>query len=57
MDQQQLDLARQVGDGTCTIDVRVEPPTFKRHDEENGDRYGESVEVRFEDVDVATGQD
>ncbi|UPV99619.1 iron transporter [Halorussus gelatinilyticus] len=45
------------GDGTYTIDVRVEPPEFKRHDEQNGDRYGETVAVTFEDVDVETGQD
>ena len=44
-------------DGTYTLELRVEPPTFKRHDEENGDRYAESVEVTFEDVDVETGQD
>ncbi|MFC4549491.1 MULTISPECIES: iron transporter [Halorussus] len=44
------------GDGTYTLDVRVEPPTFKRHDQTNGDRYGEAVEVTFEDVDVETGQ-
>jgi hypothetical protein len=43
-------------DGTYTIAVRVEPPTFERHDGQNGDRYGESVEVTFEDVDVETGQ-
>ncbi|WP_135851386.1 iron transporter [Halorussus salinus] len=45
------------GDGTYTIDLRVEPPMFERHDEQNGDRYGESVAVTFEDVDVETGQD
>ncbi|WP_137287147.1 iron transporter [Halorussus salinisoli] len=44
------------GDGTYDIDVRVEPPTFKRHDEQNGDRYGEPAEVTFENVDVETGQ-
>ena len=38
------------GDGTYTIRVHVEPPTFHRHDETNGDRYAESVEVEFEDV-------
>lgn len=42
--------------GTYTIDVRVEPPAFKRHDEKNGDRYGEPVEVTFEGVDIETGQ-
>ena len=45
------------GDGTYTIDVEIEPAAFMRHDETNGDRYGETVEVTFEDVDVETGQD
>ena len=45
------------GDGTYTIRVHIEPPTFHRHDETNGDRYGESVDVEFEGVDVETGQD
>lgn len=44
-------------DGTYDLHVTVEPPTFHRHDEENGDRYGETVSVTFEDVDVETGQD
>ena len=44
------------GDGTYTLDVRVEPPTFKRHDQTNGDRFGEPVEATFEDVDIETGQ-
>jgi uncharacterized protein involved in high-affinity Fe2+ transport len=45
------------GDGTYDVPVEVEPPTFVRHDETNGDRYGESVEVTFEGVEVETGQD
>lgn len=40
--------------GTYTIDIEIEPPEFKRHDEENGDRYADSVEVRFEDVEIET---
>jgi phosphoribosyl-AMP cyclohydrolase len=43
--------------GTCDVHVEVESPTFVRHDETNGDRYGESVEVTFEGVEVETGQD
>ena len=43
-------------DGTYSLEVRVEPPTFRRHDEENGDRYGGTVTVTFDDVDVKTGQ-
>ena len=45
------------GGGSYDVHVRVEPPQFHRHDHENGDRYGETVEVTFEDVDVETGQD
>lgn len=44
------------GDGTYDIKITVESPTFRRHDRENGDRYGEDVTVLFEDVDVKTGQ-
>ncbi|WP_415383501.1 iron transporter [Halosimplex sp. TS25] len=47
---------RLPGDGAYTLEVRVEPPTFHRHDEENGDRYGEPVTVTFEDVDLQTSQ-
>lgn len=45
------------GDGTYTIEVRVEPPEFVRHDEVNGDRYGGAADVTFEDVDVETGRE
>jgi len=44
------------GDGTYDIEITVDPPTFRRHDEANGDRYGDSVTVLFEDVDIKTGQ-
>ncbi|MFC4357197.1 iron transporter [Halobium salinum] len=43
--------------GTYDLHVEVDAPTFMRHDEQNGDRYGESVSVTFEDVDIETGQD
>ena len=45
------------GDGTYDVHIDVEAPTFMRHDEENGNRYAEGVEVTFEDVDIETGQD
>ena len=44
-------------DGEYTIKIHVEPPTFPRHDETNGDRYGESIDVEFEGVEIETGQD
>ena len=43
--------------GSWDLHVEIRPPGFHRHDEQNGDRYGETVEVTFEDVDVETGQD
>ena len=43
------------GDGTYTLRVRIEPPDFMRHDEENGKRYAEEVVVTFEDVELETG--
>lgn len=44
-------------DGTYTLKVRVDPPTFMRHDEVNGCRFKESVETVFEGVEVERGQD
>lgn len=43
-------------DGTYTLRVRVEPPMFMRHDEVNGARFTESVEVEFTNVQVKRGQ-
>lgn len=44
------------GEGTYDLHIEIAPPTFKRHDKENGDRYGETVETTFEDVEITTGQ-
>ncbi|MFH5799306.1 iron transporter [Haladaptatus sp. CMAA 1911] len=44
-------------DGTYDMHVTIEPPEFHRHDKQNGDRYGETVEVTFEAIDIETGQD
>lgn len=44
------------GDGIYTITVEIDPPEWPRHDEQNGDRYAESVEEQFEDVQIKTGQ-
>ena len=43
-------------DGEYTLRVRVEPPTFMRHDEVNGCRFREPAEVEFTGVKVARGQ-
>lgn len=44
-------------DGEYTLLVRVEPPTFMRHDEVNGMRFTKPVEVVFTNVKVRRGQD
>ena len=44
-------------DGTYTLKVRVDPPTFMRHDEVNGRRFEETVETVFKSVEVERGQD
>jgi uncharacterized protein involved in high-affinity Fe2+ transport len=43
-------------EGEYRVRVRVEPPTFMRHDHENGRRYLEPVEVEFEGVPVEPGR-
>lgn len=43
-------------DGTYTLRVRVEPPTFMRHDEVNGKRFTEAVDVTFDKVQVQRGR-
>lgn len=43
-------------DGRYTLDVSVEAPDFGRHDKENGRRYGDDVEVTFENVQIKTGK-
>lgn len=38
----------EVGEeGEYTIHVTIDPPTFMRHDHENGKRYADTVEVEF----------
>lgn len=44
------------GDGTYELRVRIEPPSFGRHDEKNGNRYAEPTEVVFDAIEIATGQ-
>lgn len=45
------------GDGSYTLHIRIDAPTFMRHDEVNGKRYAEVVEVTFENVQVTTGKE
>lgn len=44
-------------DGDYTLKVRVEPPTFMRHDEVNGVRFTEVEEVTFTGVSIERGQE
>lgn len=45
------------GAGRYTLHLRIEPPEFMRHDEVNGKRYAETVEVTFEGVEIKLGQE
>lgn len=42
-------------DGEYTLRVHVEPPTFMRHDEINGRRFTEPVDVEFAGVKIERG--
>ncbi|HET8757525.1 MAG TPA: iron transporter [Solirubrobacteraceae bacterium] len=44
-------------DGEYTLRVRVEPPRFLRHDEINGRRFTDPVDVEFSGVRVHRGRD
>ncbi|MDX6707432.1 MAG: hypothetical protein QOI48_3278 [Solirubrobacteraceae bacterium] len=44
-------------DGEYTLKIRIEPPTFMRHDEINGKRFEQPVETEFTGVKVERGQD
>ena len=45
------------GDGTYTLQIKIAPPSFPRHDEVNGKRYAEPVDVTFENVQIKTGRE
>ena len=44
------------GDGAYDVGGTVDPPTFRPHDEVNGDRYGEPVTVLFWGLELGPGQ-
>ena len=48
---------RVPGDGRYRLRVRIDPPTFMRHDRINSRRFAEPVEVEFDNVQVRSGQD
>jgi hypothetical protein len=43
-------------DGTYTLHVNVDPPTFMRHDEVNGCRFTKPVDVQFDAVQIERGR-
>jgi Fe2+ transport protein len=45
---------RVPGDGEYTLRVHIDPPTFMRHDEVNGMRFADPVDVEFTGVRVET---
>ncbi|GGO31757.1 iron transporter [Deinococcus humi] len=47
---------RVPGDGEYDLRVRIEAPTFMRHDKQNGERYAAGAEVTFKNIPVKTGQ-
>lgn len=48
--------AKVPGEGPFTVAVRIEPPTWMRHDPINGKRYAEPVDVVFADVGFEPGR-
>jgi len=46
-----------LADGAYTLHVRVEPPTFMRHDDVTAAASRSSSHARFEGVQVERGQD
>lgn len=43
-------------DGNYTLKVHIDPPAFPRHDELNGNRYANPVNVLFHDVRIVRGR-
>jgi hypothetical protein len=43
-------------DGQYTLPVHIDPPTFMRHDEVNGRRFAEPVDVEFRDIRSSAGR-
>jgi hypothetical protein len=44
------------GEGPYSVRVRIEAPTYMRHDPINGKRYGQPVEVTFDDLTFELGR-
>ncbi|MDT0276139.1 iron transporter [Blastococcus goldschmidtiae] len=48
--------AKVPGEGPFTVAVRIEPPSWMRHDPRNGKRYADPVDVVFADVGFEPGR-
>ena len=44
------------GEGEYSLKVNIKALDFPGHDEKNGERYGDDVNVEFEGVQINTGQ-
>lgn len=44
------------GSGDYRMRIRIDAPSFRRHDMQNGQRYGEPVTVEFAHVPIRAGQ-
>ena len=51
------DLKLPDGDGTYDLNIKIAPPNFPRHDEKNGKRFAEPVEVDFKGIKITTGHE
>ncbi|WP_199516708.1 iron transporter [Nucisporomicrobium flavum] len=48
--------AQLPGTGPYDVTVRIDPPTYQRHNPVNGARYAEPVEVHFDKVTFSNGR-
>jgi uncharacterized protein involved in high-affinity Fe2+ transport len=51
------DLKLPDGDGAYDLNIKIAAPTFPRHDETNGKRFAEDVEVNFKNIKLTTGHE
>ena len=45
------------GDGTYELEITLDPPSFPRHDEQNGERFDDPIEAHFGTVEIETGRE
>ena len=44
------------GDGTYTLRIGIDAPTYHRHDRLNGRRFAKGADVEFKRVEIKTGR-